>query len=127
MALIQQFHEWRVCEAVIAEVAQGNNDDVDPGTKERRQMIAPVSRWAVHAERQSRSSSETQIECVTVHGKEHTSTEPEEREQMRHEGCWMSSVQERETRHRTTDVSDKEDAAKVAPDMEQVAHTLRPL
>ena len=48
-------------------------------------MIAPVLRWAIDAERKSRN-------CVTEDGKEDGNTEPEERKQMRHEECWMSSV-----------------------------------
>ena len=49
-------------------------------------MIAPVLRWAIGAERKNRN-------CVTEDGKEDGSTEPEEREQMRQEEGWMSSVQ----------------------------------
>ena len=49
-------------------------------------MIAPVLRWATDAERKNRK-------CVTENGKEDGSTEPEEREKMRYEECWRSSVQ----------------------------------
>ena len=60
--------------------------DMLPVTHEQRQMIAPVIRWAIDAERKRRN-------CVTEDGKENASVDPEVREQMRHEECWMSSVQ----------------------------------
>ena len=43
---------------------------------------------------------------------------------MRHEECGVLS--RRETMRETTDVSENEDGAKVAPNMGQVAHTLGP-
>ena len=55
---------------------------------------------------------------MTENGKEDGKTEPEEREQVSHEECWMSSVQGEETRHEMTDISENEDGAKVAPIME---------
>ena len=81
-----------------------------PVTHEQRQMIAPVMRWAIGAQRKRRNG-------VTEDGKENASVEAEVREQLRHEECGISSVQGRETRREMGDICENEDGAKVAPNM----------
>ena len=117
--LIQRLPELGVRKAHADLCAEEDDDEVDqktqwclemlPGMQEQHQMIAQVFRWAVDAERKRRN-------CV-IDVKENASIEPEVREHMRYEECWMSSVQGEKTSREMTDVCENEDAAKVTPKM----------
>ena len=73
--LIQRLSEWGVCKAIVDQLAEEDDDEVDkkiqwflemlPWTQEQHQMIAPVFRWAVDAERDRRRCSEEVEERVT--------------------------------------------------------------
>ena len=64
-----------MCKTVVDQLAEEDDDEVDQkiqwflkmlsGAQEQHQMIAPVFRWAVDAERDRRRCSEGVEECVT--------------------------------------------------------------